>query len=170
MNPHPSLHALSHKSTTCVIPTEPPSATCVMQNQSIPTWMSDERAIAALLLSPPSVIALRPIRIEKGLSACDSVPGRSAGLATVCFFLSKSRSMAVIWAVYRRLLRLPAGKTRRPVQRPRCPCVAPSRRFSRISAILGAYSPPHPSAERASAPNEPKRANMMTMPLCSSSA
>ena len=26
------------------------------------TWMSDERAIAALLLSPPSVIALRPIR------------------------------------------------------------------------------------------------------------
>ena len=53
---------------------------------------------------------------------------------TVCFFLSKSRSMAVIWAVYRRLLRLPAGKTSRPVQRPRCPCVAPSRQFSRISA------------------------------------
>ena len=76
---------------------------------------------------------------------------------TVCFFLSKSRSMAVIWAVYRRLLRLPAGKTSRPVQRPRCPCVAPSRRFSRISEILGAHSPPDPSAERASAPSEPKR-------------
>ena len=71
--------------------------------------------------------------------------------------LSKSRSMAVIWAVYRRLLRLPAGKTSRPVQRPRCPCVAPSRRFSRISEILGAHSPPDPSAERASAPSEPKR-------------
>ena len=27
--------------------------------------MTAERAIAALLLSPPSVIALRPIRIEK---------------------------------------------------------------------------------------------------------
>ena len=76
---------------------------------------------------------------------------------TVCFFLSKSRSMAVIWGVYRRLLRLPAGKTSRPVQRPRCPCVAPSRRFSRISEILGAHSPPDPSAERASAPSEPKR-------------
>ena len=75
---------------------------------------------------------------------------------TVCFFLSKSRSMAVIWAVYRRLLRLPAGKTSRPVQRPRCPCVAPSRRFSRIAEVLGAHSPPNPSAERASAPNEPR--------------
>eukprot|EP01048_Picozoa_sp_COSAG05_P046255 COSAG05_NODE_27389_length_155_cov_367.392857_1_plen_50_part_10 len=34
-----------------------PSATCVIQNQSNQTWRSDERAIAALLLSPPSVIA-----------------------------------------------------------------------------------------------------------------
>ena len=67
VNLHTWLHALSHKSTTCVIPTEPPSATCVMQNQSIPTWMSDERAIAALLLSPPSVIALRPIRSKISL-------------------------------------------------------------------------------------------------------
>ena len=53
-----NLHAcritLSHKSTTCVI-----------RIQSIQTWMADERAIAALLLSPPSVIALRPIRIGK---------------------------------------------------------------------------------------------------------
>ena len=87
--------------------------------------------------------------------------------STVCFFLSKSRSMAVIWAVYRRLLRLPAGKTSRPVQRPRCPCVAPSRQFSRISAILGAHSPPDPSAERASAPSEPKRGRKsnVRMPL-----
>ena len=37
--------------------------------------MADERAIAALLLSPPSVIAFRPIRIEK--VTC------SFGLATV---------------------------------------------------------------------------------------
>ena len=55
VNLHTWLHALSHKSTTCVI-----------RIQSIQTWMADERAIAALLLSPPSVIALRPIdlRIE----------------------------------------------------------------------------------------------------------
>ena len=52
VNLHTWLHALSHKSTTCVI-----------RIQSIQTWMADERAIAALLLSPPSVIALRPIRI-----------------------------------------------------------------------------------------------------------
>ena len=54
VNLHTWLHALSHKSTTCVI-----------RIQSIQTWMADERAIAALLLSPPSVIALRPIRIGK---------------------------------------------------------------------------------------------------------
>ena len=65
VNLHTWLYALSHKSTTCVIHTEPPSATCVIQNQSNQTWRSDERAIAALLLSPPSVIALRPIRIGK---------------------------------------------------------------------------------------------------------
>ena len=52
MNLHTWLHALSPESTTCVIPI-----------QSIQTRMADERAIAALLLSPPSVIALRPIRI-----------------------------------------------------------------------------------------------------------
>ena len=65
VNLHTWLHALSHKSTTCVMHTQPQSATCVMQNQSPRTRMADERAIAALLLSPPSVIALRPIRIGK---------------------------------------------------------------------------------------------------------
>ena len=59
VNLHTWLHALSHKSTTCVI-----------RIQSIQTWMADERAIAALLLSPPSVIALRPIRIVK--SCCST--------------------------------------------------------------------------------------------------
>ena len=42
VNLHTWLHALSHKSTTCVI-----------RIQSIQTWMTAERAIAALLLSPP---------------------------------------------------------------------------------------------------------------------
>ena len=63
VNLHTWLHALSHKSTTCVI-----------RIQSIQTWMADERAIAALLLSPPSVIALRPIRIVNPiqiLHGCD---------------------------------------------------------------------------------------------------
>ena len=71
--------------------------------------------------------------------------------------------MPVIWAVYRRKLGLPAGKTGCPVQWPRCPCVAPSRQFSRIAEVLGAHSPPNPSAERASTPSEPQRAEKVAI-------
>ena len=91
-----SLPALSYKSTTCVIHTEPPARPygrpiwqthmadpygrpigymCYTESVKpdlevfttfrLHHFQTDERAIAALLLSPPSVIALRPIRIGK---------------------------------------------------------------------------------------------------------
>ena len=71
VNLHTWLYALSRKSTTCVI-----------RIQSIQTWMADERAIAALLLSPPSVIALRPIRIENGWVGVQNF--KFSGYMTVC--------------------------------------------------------------------------------------
>ena len=64
VNLQAELHTLSHKSTTCVMHTEPQFGYMCYAESVTRIRMADERAIAALLLSPPSVIALRPIRIE----------------------------------------------------------------------------------------------------------